>query len=98
MDTMERYHIYKETQLNNQTNDKNIIKPNIIFETPVHNNMRTECARQTSPGPPTNASVIRYSAPIQHVPPPKPAQRKYHNYSIQNIMYKHSHLTSHLNQ
>jgi hypothetical protein len=39
MDTMERYHIYKETQLNNHINDKNTIKPNIIFETLVHKNM-----------------------------------------------------------
>jgi hypothetical protein len=33
MDTMERFYIYKETRLNNQINDKNTVKPNIIFET-----------------------------------------------------------------
>jgi len=38
MDTMEKYHIYKETQLNNQINDKNTIKPNIIFDTIVQTN------------------------------------------------------------
>jgi len=35
MDTMERFHIYKETQANNQINDKNTATPNIIFETTV---------------------------------------------------------------
>jgi hypothetical protein len=35
MDTMERYHIFKETKSKNQMNDKNTIKPNIIFETIV---------------------------------------------------------------
>jgi hypothetical protein len=35
MDTMERYYIYKETKINNQINDKNTLKPNIIFETIV---------------------------------------------------------------
>jgi hypothetical protein len=38
MDTMEKYHIYKETQLNNQINDKNTAKPNIIFDKLVHEN------------------------------------------------------------
>jgi hypothetical protein len=40
MVTMERYYIYKETCLNNQINDKNTAKPNIIFETLVHNTSR----------------------------------------------------------
>ena len=31
--TMERFHIYKETQTNKQINYKNTAKPNIIFET-----------------------------------------------------------------
>jgi hypothetical protein len=38
MDTREKYHIYKETQLNNQINDKNTIKPNIIFDIIVQTN------------------------------------------------------------
>ena len=38
MDTMERYYIYKETYMNNQINDKNTAKPNIIFESLIHNN------------------------------------------------------------
>jgi len=38
MDTMERYYIYKETHMNNQINDKNTVKPNIIFDTIVHEN------------------------------------------------------------
>jgi hypothetical protein len=32
MDTIEGYHIYKETHNNNQINDKNTIKPNAIFD------------------------------------------------------------------
>jgi hypothetical protein len=35
MDTMERFYIYKETRDNNQMNDKNKAKPNIIFDTIV---------------------------------------------------------------
>jgi hypothetical protein len=35
MDTMERFYIYEETKNNNQINDKNTVKPNIIFETIV---------------------------------------------------------------
>jgi hypothetical protein len=33
LDSMERYYIYNETHKNNQINDKNIAKLNIIFET-----------------------------------------------------------------
>jgi hypothetical protein len=43
MDTMERYYIYKETQLNKQINDRNTAKPNIIFNTLVHGNPSTAC-------------------------------------------------------
>jgi hypothetical protein len=35
LDTMERHYIYKETWINNQINDKNTAKPNIIFETTI---------------------------------------------------------------
>jgi hypothetical protein len=38
IDTIERFHIYKETCKNNQINDKNTAKPNIIFETIVREN------------------------------------------------------------
>jgi len=31
MDTMEKFYIYKEAHSNNQINDKNTVKPNIIF-------------------------------------------------------------------
>jgi hypothetical protein len=33
LDTVERFYIYNETRKNNQINDKNTAKPNIIFET-----------------------------------------------------------------
>ena len=33
MDTVEKFHIYRETQANNQINDKNTVKPNAIFDT-----------------------------------------------------------------
>jgi len=42
MDTIEWFHIYKETCKNNQTNDKNTVKPNIIFEKIVHKNTNWE--------------------------------------------------------
>jgi len=32
MDTIERFHIYKETQANNQINDKNTVRPKAIFD------------------------------------------------------------------
>jgi hypothetical protein len=32
MDTVEKFHIYKETRNNNQINDKNTVKPNAIFD------------------------------------------------------------------
>ena len=32
MDTVEKFHIYRETQKNNQINDKNTVKPNAIFD------------------------------------------------------------------
>jgi len=32
MDTIEKYYIYKETQKNNQINDRNTVKPNAIFD------------------------------------------------------------------
>jgi hypothetical protein len=35
MDTMGMFHICKETHGNNQINDKNMAKPNIIFDTIV---------------------------------------------------------------
>jgi len=31
LDTIERFHIYKETRANNQINDKNTVRPNAIF-------------------------------------------------------------------
>jgi len=34
-DTLERFYIFRETKLNNQINDKLVIKPNIIFDTIV---------------------------------------------------------------
>jgi hypothetical protein len=36
MDTLENFYIFQETELNNQINDKLMIRPNIIFETIVH--------------------------------------------------------------
>jgi hypothetical protein len=32
MDTVEKFHVYKETRKNNQINDKNTVKPNAIFD------------------------------------------------------------------
>jgi len=35
MDTLERFYIFRETEINNQINDRLTIKPNIIFDTIV---------------------------------------------------------------
>jgi hypothetical protein len=38
VDAMEKFYIYNETYMNNQINEKNTAKPNIIFETLIHKN------------------------------------------------------------
>jgi hypothetical protein len=38
MDTIEKFHIHKDTHLNNQNNGKNIAKPNLIFDMLIHKN------------------------------------------------------------
>jgi hypothetical protein len=38
MNTIERFHIYKETLMNNQINDKHTVKPNITFDIITQNN------------------------------------------------------------
>jgi hypothetical protein len=38
MNTIEKYHIYKETKQNNQINDRHTTQPNAIFEALVHIN------------------------------------------------------------
>lgn len=38
MNTLERFHIYNETKLDNQINDKCTVKPNIIFDTIIQRN------------------------------------------------------------
>jgi hypothetical protein len=35
MDTLQRFYIFRQSKLNNQTSDKLTVKPNIIFETVV---------------------------------------------------------------
>jgi hypothetical protein len=36
-DTLEKFHIFCETKLNNQINDKLTVKPNIIFDVIIRN-------------------------------------------------------------
>jgi hypothetical protein len=50
MDTIEKFHIYKETQQNNQINDRDTVKYNAIFDTIV---------RQTTHRAPTNPLPIQ---------------------------------------
>ena len=33
IDTLEKFHMYKETKLDNQINDRNIVTRNILFDT-----------------------------------------------------------------
>jgi hypothetical protein len=37
MDTLEKFHIFRETQIDNQINDKLTVKPNIIFDVIISN-------------------------------------------------------------
>jgi flagellar biosynthesis regulator FlaF len=43
MNTIENFHIHKETHLNNQINDTNTVKPNFIFDVLIKN-MPVECS------------------------------------------------------
>ena len=38
MDTLEKFHIYKETKLENQINDKNTVKQNVLFDKIIQEN------------------------------------------------------------
>jgi hypothetical protein len=38
LDTLEKYHIYKETKMGTQINDKLTVQANPIFETLINNN------------------------------------------------------------
>ena len=40
MDTLEKFHIYKETKLENQINDKNTVTQNILFDTIIQKHTR----------------------------------------------------------
>ena len=40
MNTLERFHIYNQTRLDNQINDKCTVKHNPIFKTIIHKNSR----------------------------------------------------------
>jgi hypothetical protein len=35
MDTLEKYYIFRETKIDNQMNDKLVVRPNAIYETVV---------------------------------------------------------------
>jgi len=37
LDTLEKFHIFRETKLDNQINDKLTVKPNIIFDIIIRN-------------------------------------------------------------
>lgn len=38
IDTLEKFHIHKETKPENQVNDKNTVKQNILFDTIIQEN------------------------------------------------------------
>ena len=42
MNTLERFHVYKLTRLDNQINDKSTVKYNAIFYTIIHKNSYRE--------------------------------------------------------
>jgi hypothetical protein len=52
MDTLGRFYIDRETKCNNQINDRLTVKPNVIFETIVHEDphrMHTTSLKQVYP-------------------------------------------------
>ena len=49
MDTFEKFQIYKETKLDNQINDRNIVTRNILFDTIIQTKTGREHPAQTTP-------------------------------------------------
>jgi hypothetical protein len=77
MDTIENYHIHKETQQNNQINDRNTIKSNIIFDMIVQANAnRVRTARKTWHT--VQRPVSTHRLPGTHDPPPAPKSKYYY--------------------
>jgi hypothetical protein len=60
LNTLERFHIYKETAIDNQINDKHTVKPNIIFDTITRYNPDTGHSNQASP---SNHPPVTFSTP-----------------------------------
>jgi hypothetical protein len=48
MDTLEKLHTYKETKLDNQINDRNTIRRNILFDTIIHTKKSRGHPKQTT--------------------------------------------------
>jgi len=46
MDTIEKFYIYKATRDNNQINDKNTVKPNVVFDTTAHEEASRACSNR----------------------------------------------------
>ena len=51
MNTLEGFHIYKETKAGNQINDRLTVKENAIFKTVIHED---PYRRQATPQPPNS--------------------------------------------
>ena len=48
MDTIKKFHIYKETKLENQINDKNTVTKNILFDTIIQTKAGRGHPKQTT--------------------------------------------------
>jgi hypothetical protein len=61
MDTLERFHIFREAQIENQINDRLTVRPNIIFDVIMRNNPQRETpyAKQQLIAQATNNSKVR---------------------------------------
>jgi hypothetical protein len=46
MNVLEKFHIYKETSMNSQFNDKSTLRYNKIFETIIQQNQPRQCLNQ----------------------------------------------------
>lgn len=59
LDTIGKFYIYKETNINNQINDKQTVRSNIIFETLVQKDINRAHTTPQQPGHPHTPSHKR---------------------------------------
>jgi len=66
MDRTERYYIFRETENNNQINDKLTVKPNAIFDVIIHEDPYSGRINPSQPEDTLVSSVVRGRSLILH--------------------------------